>query len=88
MLIKALDSANETQRKELENWISKKDFDPSEKVKAVIGLYNQIGVREVSEKKMEEYYNEGLANLSAVKLPEARKDTLRSFAEFLMEREL
>jgi geranylgeranyl diphosphate synthase type II len=87
MLIKALNLANEAQRKELEYWIAAKDFDRNEKVKAVTKLYDEIGIRGLCERKMDECYTRALEYLAKVKVSEERKQVLKAYAAEMMTRQ-
>ena len=87
MLINALNLANEAQRKELQYWIAAKDFDRNEKVKAVTKLYDEIGIRELCERKMDECYNRALEYLAKVKVSEERKQELKAYAAEMMTRQ-
>lgn len=51
MLIKAFEHADEGQLTYLNAWVDAVSFNPEEKVAAVTELYNQIGVKELCEKK-------------------------------------
>ena len=87
MLINALNLANEAQRKELQKWIAAKDFNRKEKVAAVTRLYDEIGIRELCERKMDECYNRALDYLAKVDVPEERKKILKAYAEELLTRQ-
>jgi geranylgeranyl diphosphate synthase type II len=76
MLINAVNRANPAQREQLMKWIDAKEFDRNEKVKAVTELYNEIGIRELCEQKIEAYYQESLVYLAKINLPEERKAEL------------
>ena len=71
MLINAVNRANEAQRQELMGWIEAKDFDREEKVKAVTRLYDEIGIRQLCEQKMEACYAEAQQYLAKVSVAEA-----------------
>ena len=87
MLINAVNRANAAQREELMKWIEAKEFDRNEKVKAVTELYNEIGIRELCQKKMDEYYQESLVYLTKINLPEERKAELKAYAAEMMKRQ-
>ena len=87
MLINAVNRANAAQREELMKWIEAKEFDRNEKVKAVTELYNEIGIRELCQKKMDEYYQESLVYLAKINLPEERKAELKAYAAEMMKRQ-
>ena len=88
MLIKALENADAAQRKELEAWIVKKEYNPLKKISAVTELYNQIGIKAICEKKMYEFYSKGLDRLLKMDVDKDRLQVLKEFAEQLMYREL
>jgi geranylgeranyl diphosphate synthase type II len=87
MLINAVNRANPAQREQLMKWIEAKEFDRNEKVKAVTELYNEIGIRELCEQKIEEYYQKSLVYLAKVNLPEERKAELKAYAAEMMKRQ-
>ena len=87
MLINAVNRANPAQREQLMKWIDAKEFDRNEKVKAVTELYNEIGIRELCEQKIEEYYQESLVYLAKINLPEERKAELKAYAAEMMKRQ-
>lgn len=87
MLINAVNRANPAQREQLMKWIDAKEFDRNEKVKAVTELYNEIGIRELCEQKIEEYYQKSLVYLAKVNLPEERKAELKAYAAEMMKRQ-
>ena len=86
MLINALRLANLEQRKSLEYWLST-TTDPDEKIAAVTALYNQMDVRRLAEKKIQDYFDAAFASLDAVALPAARKQALRALALSLFNRQ-
>ena len=87
MLINAVNRANPAQREQLMKWIDAKEFDRNEKVKAVTELYNEIGIRELCEQKIEEYYQESQVYLAKICIPEERKAELKAYAAEMMKRQ-
>ena len=87
MLINAVNRANDVQRAELFKWIDATTFDREEKVKAVTRLYDEIGIRQLCEQKMEECYAKALACLAKVSVAEDRKAELKAYAAALMNRQ-
>jgi geranylgeranyl diphosphate synthase type II len=87
MLINALNRANDAQRKELQKWIDAKEFDRQEKVAAVTRIYDEIGIRQLCEQKMDDYYNEALKYLAKVNVSEERKIELKAYAAEMMKRQ-
>jgi len=87
MLINAVNRANDVQRAELMKWIEATTFDRNEKVKAVTRLYDEIGIRELCEQKMEACYQLGLEHLAKVSVSEERKAILKAYAAAMMKRQ-
>lgn len=87
LLIKALEKANTEQRNELETWLNKEEFDKEAKVSAVKALYNALEIKQLTEQKMNEFFEQGLQKLEQINGNPDKKEILRQFAEQLMERE-
>ncbi|HEY8927921.1 MAG TPA: polyprenyl synthetase family protein [Mucilaginibacter sp.] len=87
LLIKARELANAQQEDELNNWLSIKQFDNTEKVEAVTGIYDALNIRQYAEKAMQSYADKAFEALDAINLPEAQKQYLRNFADGLLVRE-
>ena len=87
MLINAVNRANETQRAELMRWIEAKNFDRAEKVAAVTRLYDEIGIRQLCEEKINVYFEQGKQLLEKVSVPAERKEELRKYTNAMMHRE-
>lgn len=99
MLINALRLANNAQRAELERWLATpvedsigaagctpKGRTAAEKIAAVTALYDAIGVRQLAEKRINDYFDRAFTCLDAVNLPSDRKQPLRDFATSLLGR--
>ena len=87
MLINAFNRANDAQLKELQKWCSGEKFDRKEKVAAVTHLYDEIGIRQLCEAKIEYYFEESKKWLDKVSVPEERKAQLRAYINQMMKRE-
>ena len=87
MLINAFNRASDTQLKELQKWCSGEKFDRKEKVAAVTHLYDEIGIRQLCEAKIEYYFGESKKWLDKVSVPEERKAQLRAYINQMMKRE-
>lgn len=87
MLINAFQRANSEQRVELERWVSAKDFDRQEKVAAVTEIYNQIGIRQICEEKINYYFEESKKYLAKINVADERKQTLLQYTAEMMKRE-
>lgn len=87
LLIKALELANAEQRKEMDKWLSATDFDISEKVGAIKNIYEEIGIFELTQQKMNSYYDEAFELLKNLEARAEGKAELIEFFEKLMKRE-
>lgn len=87
LLIKALERANSDQHKELTYWLEKKDFDVEEKVQAVKKIYGELGIFELTQAKMNQYYDQAFELLNSLDARESGKTNLTEFFENLMKRE-
>jgi geranylgeranyl diphosphate synthase type II len=85
LLIKALQLSGGNDRKELVKWLIARKFDKRKKVKAVTALYERLGIRALTEQKIQTFFNAGYESLYAVKNP--RTDLLINFARKLAERQ-
>lgn len=86
LLINAFRLADEKQLAELNKWIGAKSCKPEEKIAAVSAIYNEIGLKKLSEDKMQEYYNLAMNNLSALKVESSKLDVLKDVVSRLMFR--
>ena len=86
MLINAYNRANDEQRKELEHWIGAKEFNRQEKVAAVTRLYDEIGIRQLCEEKINFYFEQARQTLCEVNIPDDRKQHLRAYMDELLHR--
>lgn len=86
MLINAMQRAGGERRAELERWINATEFDRAEKIAAVTAIYNELGIRELCEQKINHYFSESEKYLARVGVPEERKAELRRFTADMMKR--
>ena len=86
MLINAFNRANAEQRAELERWVSATEFDRQEKVAAVTRLYDEIGIRQLCEEKINYYFGQARQTLHELNVPEERKHELSLYMDELLHR--
>ncbi len=87
LLIKALELANDAQKSTLKKWLEATEFDNTEKVEAVKTIYEELGIQELTQKKMNYYYDKAFALLDELDAGSDGKMKLTSFLEELMKRE-
>ena len=87
LLIKALENAQEADKETLDYWLSLKEFDKFEKVQSVTNIYNNLGIKALTEEKMNEYFQKGFQQLEAIQADQTKIDILRGFTEQIINRE-
>ncbi len=86
LLIKAKEKARGKDKEELEQWLSAKKFNKQKKIKAVTTLYDTLGIAQLTERKIEEYFNKGFQQLDKLK-DSSQKQQLISFTQNLITRQ-
>lgn len=86
LLLSALKNASGEQKKELVSWLNKENFDRSEKYNAVRKIYDETGVKELANTKMESYYHTALEELNKVTGNKEAMTELKSLSDLLMKR--
>ena len=87
ILINALRLANEKQKETLSSWMNKTAFDPEEKIKTFTSIYNELGLKELTENKIETYYKEAQKNLDALTVAPEKLEILKGVCDRLMHRQ-
>jgi geranylgeranyl diphosphate synthase type II len=87
LLIHALRHANTLQLTELQNWLAMTDSQQDKKVAAVTALFKAIGCEVYAKERMQDFYQAALHHLDALDIHEVKKQKLRDFAGWLMDRE-
>lgn len=88
LLITALTNGTDAQRKEINEWMSKSTFEPTEKITRFTELYNETGAKDLCELKMKQYYRKGLESFRKVSVTPDKKAVLQQLADELMYREM
>lgn len=86
LLIQALKNANPNQKEQLNYWLEQINFDPEKKIKGITDLYNSIGVKQICEEMMTDYYYKAIANLENVQVERIKMEELINLAKKLMSR--
>ncbi len=89
LLINAINESDDSQKDALDYWLQQDGAEnPHAKIQAVKELYNQIGVKNLCEQKMEQYYEAAMNCLSKVSVSQEKKYNLTTLAQQLMYREV
>jgi len=86
LMIRAMDISSPAQKEELTGWLTQKEFDPGEKIDAVTAIFDLLNNKEITEKRIQDFYQEALGSLEKLNRPANRKVELLNFASFLMTR--
>ncbi len=87
LLLNALNMANGELKEQLNEWLSKEEFEIEQKVGAVTAIYDELGIKSLTEQKIDRYFKLGFDALDKIDAPAERKEPLKSFAEYLINRE-
>ncbi|MEQ9285344.1 MAG: polyprenyl synthetase family protein [Cyclobacteriaceae bacterium] len=87
LLIKALEMATPEQKECLNANLHQKEFDPQEKVAKVRKIYDEIGIKQVTEEKMNMFFDKAFATLDQLKEPEESLEELKAFTRSIIDRE-
>lgn len=86
MLITALAKSDNAQKTVLGEWINKTHFNEDEKIAAVTRIYNELGIKQICEKKIEDLFAQAISDLERVRVAPEKKEGLKKFANNLMGR--
>jgi geranylgeranyl diphosphate synthase, type II len=84
--IKALENAIGSQKTELLGWLNKKEFKSSEKIEGVLKIYNQLNIKELTEQKIESYFQKCKTVFQQISIEESRKKHLQEISNNMLNR--
>ena len=87
MLVKALEIASIEQAKQLHEQFNLKEFDPDEKVRKVIEIYEDLNIKNISEVLANDYINSAFVLLDKISAKNERKTELVNIANSLIGRD-
>lgn len=89
LLLKAKELASPEQKEKLDKLYSRDaTVQPEYKVKVVSAIFDALGIRQQTEKKMNDYYEAAQKHISMIDVPQSRKQSLIAFTGELMVREV
>ncbi len=86
LLINALKRANDAQKEILNRWIGATTDHPEEKIAAITSIYTQLGLKELSEIKIQRYFEEAMTHLHALQVAEEKLGVIKAICERLINR--
>jgi geranylgeranyl diphosphate synthase type II len=87
LLVKAMELASGDQLKRLEELFSHEPADPAAKVSEVVGIYNRLNVRSLTENLANDYIREAFSQLEKVNVKQERKEEIIRIATSLIGRD-
>ena len=87
LLINAFNRADAVQRAELSRWVEATTFDRQEKVAAVTQLYDALGIRQLCEEKVNDYFRQAADSLGEIGVDTDRKQMLYQYMDQLLHRD-
>ena len=87
LLIKALHKADGKTKKELLFWLNAKKFKDKDKIRAIIDVYNALGIPAIVERKINSFFRKGFDSLERVAATDSSKDLLRQYTQALIDRQ-
>ena len=86
LYLTALQKSTPAEAQELSSLFATMPKDPSEKITAVKEIFVCSGAAKATEDEIARYTNTSISLLQDIKISQRHKDTLKSFADFLMNR--
>lgn len=86
LLINAALMADGRQKAELTHWITTSNPNPQEKIQAVTNIYNELGIKQLTARKIHEYFSQAHAILNETPIDQAHARPLWDYAESLINR--
>lgn len=84
--IKALENATGGLKSELLSWLNKSVDNPSEKITAVLDIYNQLNIKELTEQKIESYFQKCTTVFQQISISEKQKQQLHEISKGMLNR--
>ncbi len=86
LLIKALEHADGISKSELLDWIQKPIFNQTEKIDAVLEIYNRLNIKEITQHKIDSYFNACSAIFEKLDIEPSKKEYLKNISNKMMHR--
>lgn len=86
LLINALSAASEEQRQVMEDCMARKTYDAQEKIAAFANLYNELSIRDLTERRIEDYYRMADEDLARLSIAPETLSVLKGTCDRLMKR--
>ena len=88
LLITAMNLASPEQLSKMKEWMAMSEFDADEKIAYFTSVYNELGVRDICEQRIQSLFAKCDEYIDRVSVPEEKKKYLKEFANSLLDRNL
>ncbi|HSO88118.1 MAG TPA: polyprenyl synthetase family protein, partial [Draconibacterium sp.] len=86
LLIKALEKSTGNLNRELLDWLNKTNYNPADKISAVLKIYNQLNIKEFTEQKIDFYFQECRTIFQHLLVDNAKKQQLQEITNLMLNR--
>lgn len=87
LLLKALELSDHRIKKELLEWIDKKEFDPDEKIQAFKIIYTNLNIKDITVNCIEDFYQSAINIWNEIDVARETKEELLQLAHMIMDRD-
>jgi geranylgeranyl diphosphate synthase type II len=84
--INALEKSSGNLNLELLDWLNKTDYNPAEKISAVLKIYHQLKIKEFTEQKIDLYFQKCSTIFQHILIDEAKKQQLQEISNLMLNR--
>jgi geranylgeranyl diphosphate synthase type II len=84
--IKALQNANDEFKTELLGWMGTGQHKPDEKIQAILDIYKQLNIKELTEEKIEAYFQKCRTIFQQIAVDKIRKKPLLEISNSMLNR--
>lgn len=88
LLITAMNLASDSQLATMKEWMAKSEFDADAKIAYFTALYNELGVKDICEKRIQALFDECDEYMAKLSVASEKKRLLKEFADSLLNRNL
>lgn len=88
LYLKALQDSDNTQQQTLRQLFDTTPDNADEKIKTIMGIYNQLNIKQKVEQEIDRLFDDGLKLINAISIAEERKTTLKQIINQLLGRNI
>lgn len=87
LLIEAIKRCSEKNDNRLKEWISKKEFNSTEKINSILEIFRDYNIKEFALQKRDYYVEASVKALEKINLDDSKKTVLKSLVDYLVLRD-